>query len=143
MNKITKNLKTKIIYFTAVFALIIILALIMGNLAILSSPEVREDQRIIKEYQELEKAYEADTQGGATPEETLDLFIVALEAGNLELASQYFTVDEQEERLDFLKKIDEVGNIPILIHELSVNYEKQDFVKDGSHYIFYFYDEPR
>ena len=38
------------------------------------------------------KAREADTYGGKTPEETLQLFIEALENRDLELASKYFSI---------------------------------------------------
>lgn len=40
--------------------------------------------------------YKKDTYGGATPEETLNLFIKALEAGNYELASKYYIPEQQE-----------------------------------------------
>jgi hypothetical protein len=39
----------------------------------------------------------ADTIGGKTPQETLDLFISAVEKGNYELASKYFVIEKQEE----------------------------------------------
>jgi hypothetical protein len=39
--------------------------------------------------------YKADTYGGETPEETLELFIEALEAGDYELASRYFVPEKQ------------------------------------------------
>ena len=55
-------------------------------------------------YKDLEQRYAEDTYGGSTPEETLNLFIAALESGNIDLASKYFVVEKQEEkRNDFLK----------------------------------------
>lgn len=54
-----------------------------------------------------EDAYQkmmADTYGGKTPEETLDMFISAVEKGDYELASRYFVVEKQEEELESLKK---------------------------------------
>ena len=39
----------------------------------------------------------ADKIGGKTPQETLDLFIQAVENGDYELASKYFVVEKQEE----------------------------------------------
>ena len=38
-----------------------------------------------------------DTYGGKTPQETLEMFIKAVEAGDYELASRYFVVEKQEE----------------------------------------------
>ncbi len=42
-------------------------------------------------------AYEQDTYGGVTPEETLALFVDALEAGNIELAAKYYIPEKQGE----------------------------------------------
>ncbi len=42
-------------------------------------------------------AYAEDTYGGATPEETLQLFIDALKAGDIELASKYYIPEKQGE----------------------------------------------
>lgn len=50
-------------------------------------------QRAIEEYL---KPYKEDFVGGNTPEETVDLFIEALKKGDYELASKYFTVEQQE-----------------------------------------------
>ena len=49
----------------------------------------------IKYWEKLNEAYKKDEYGGATPEETLNLFIEALKAGDLELASKYFVVEKQ------------------------------------------------
>ena len=39
----------------------------------------------------------ADTYGGKTPQETLQMYISAVEKGDYELASKYFIGDKQEE----------------------------------------------
>src|SRR3989338_9713139 len=41
-----------------------------------------------------EKAMREDTYGGKTPQETLDMFVAALRAGDVELASKYFMLDD-------------------------------------------------
>ncbi len=41
-------------------------------------------------------AYELDTYGGATPQETWQMFIEALEAGDTDLAARYFIVEYQD-----------------------------------------------
>ena len=48
------------------------------------------------------EARRADTYGGDTPQETLDLFIAALEKGDTDLAAKYFVVYKQEEIADEL-----------------------------------------
>lgn len=53
-------------------------------------------------YRDLEKqkeAYRKDTYGGDTPEETLRLFVEALEKKDFELAAKYFVVEEQQNAL--------------------------------------------
>lgn len=59
---------------------------------------------IAKHDAELEAAYKADTYGGATPEETLKLFIEALEKKDYELASKYFVVERQQSALVYLER---------------------------------------
>jgi hypothetical protein len=68
------------------------------------SPEARksrEDGEKITEFfsglQAAEERQRQDTYGGETPEETLQLFIAALESGDLELASKYFKLTVQGE----------------------------------------------
>ena len=66
------------------------------------------------------KAREADTYGGKTPEETLQLFIEALENRDLELASKYFAIDNDgverdPEHLENLKKAEKEGRVPLII----------------------------
>src|SRR3990167_6156979 len=55
-----------------------------------------------KVYQEAERRYveamTADTYGGKTPQETLDMFVEALRAEDIELASKYFMLDENLSR---------------------------------------------
>jgi len=48
--------------------------------------------------------FKGDTYGGATPEETFDMYLSALKKGDLELASRYFYVTKQEGELKFLEK---------------------------------------
>jgi len=52
--------------------------------------------------EELEAALAADTYGGKTPEETLQLFIGALKKGDINLASKYFTLDTNTQSPDYL-----------------------------------------
>lgn len=66
--------------------------------------EATANDRALQEMKEWEAKYENDTYGGKTPEETLALFVDALKKGDIELASKYFVVDEQEKVKADLKK---------------------------------------
>jgi hypothetical protein len=52
-----------------------------------------------------DELYAQDTYGGATPEETLDLYIEALKVVDLELASRYFRLEDQENELIELQEM--------------------------------------
>jgi len=70
------------------------------------------------------KAREADTYGGKTPEETLQMFIEAVENRDLELASKYFAIDNDSverdsEHLENLKKAEKEGRVPLIINAVS------------------------
>ncbi|MEK7560005.1 MAG: hypothetical protein AAB522_01760, partial [Patescibacteria group bacterium] len=65
-----------------------------------------DEQKSAEQYlKDLKKAYENDTYGGKTPEETLQLFIDALKKGDIELASKYFVIEKQEDRKESLEKV--------------------------------------
>ncbi|QQG46628.1 MAG: hypothetical protein HYY55_02175 [Candidatus Niyogibacteria bacterium] len=82
------------------FVLIVVLVLaVLYFLNYYFSPE----QKALRYYADLEKQYANDTYGGQTPEETLQLFIDALKAGDIELASKYFVVEKQGEWLQKLQ----------------------------------------
>lgn len=76
-----------------------------------------QQKRALKKFQEEIKKQEeaerqklmADAYGGKTPQETLQMFIEAVEKGNYELASKYFVEEKQKEwkeRLPTIKNID-------------------------------------
>jgi hypothetical protein len=69
-------------------------------------------------YEDLAQRYAEDTFGGATPEETLELFIAALEAGNIDLASKYFVAEKQEEWKKNLEKIKAEQVLSNMINDL-------------------------
>lgn len=52
-----------------------------------------------KQVQEELNKYKNDFDGGKTPEETLELFITALRAGDIEKASKYYEIGLQQENL--------------------------------------------
>lgn len=78
----------------------------------------RYEQALQKYVSEEKARYAADKDGGATPEETIDLFIAALTAGNIEQASRYYVLEKQEAILADLK--DEIAKYDDL--RLSIDY---------------------
>lgn len=106
----------------------IIVAVIAAYLAwnYFFNPEAMERRENEKRYNQFfqalsegEKKQKEDTYGGKTPEETLNLFINALESDNLELASKYFvlTVEGKTDPkwMEALQKAKTEGKIKTII----------------------------
>ena len=66
-------------------------------------------------YKNLDELYKKDTYGGATPEETLALFINALKKGDTDLAAKYFVPEKQKQEVDDLRVGKENGNLDFLV----------------------------
>ena len=67
--------------------------------------ELEKNLTLYQTYvQNYEDAMRADTDGGKTPEETLQLFIQALKAGDVDLASRYFMLETNESDPDYLTR---------------------------------------
>ncbi len=68
----------------------------------------KREERIVKNaresFLEKEARLKADTFGGKTPEETINLFIKALEDGDIYLASKYYDLDKQGSALKSLQE---------------------------------------
>jgi len=71
------------------------------------------------EQNRLKALVEADTYGGKTPQETLEMFIAAVEAGDYELASKYFVVEKQLEWVNKLQILP-VKNIKWFVENLKL-----------------------
>jgi hypothetical protein len=85
-------------HWIVVFILAILAAFVIWGM-LNSGPWLRrlQDWRAARALQsEVEKVYRNDKYGGKTPEETFDMFIAALEKGDVELASKYFVIEKQE-----------------------------------------------
>jgi len=81
--------------------------------------------QLIKGYEEtmdkISKTLTEDIYGGGTPQETLDMFIDALEKGDIELAGKYFALDANLSRQkweDGLKQAQEEGRILNIIESI-------------------------
>jgi len=106
--------------------------------------EHREFDRKTKEMQEaLEKPYREDIYGGKTPEETWGLFLNALRADNIDLASKYFYVDWQEKNKKFLLDLKNENDLNLYLKQISVplikDTEIPDFLKHNSERAYYYY----
>ena len=66
-----------------------------------------------------------DIIGGATPQETLEMFIEAVEAGDYELASKYFVLERQGEELKSLQNSlkENIDNMMGLLKQVDVSSE--------------------
>jgi len=73
--------------------------------------EIEKDAELMR--QEEQKKLMSDTYGGRTPQETLQMYISAVEKGDYELASKYFVEKARDKELDSLKNspINNVINI--------------------------------
>ena len=88
--------------------------------------ETSDPKEIARYMERLEEAYKNDTYGGDTPEETLNLFIAALKAGDTDLAAKYFLLEEQEKMKGELRISKQNNVLPLLIGDL----EKERIGKD-------------
>jgi hypothetical protein len=68
-----------------------------------------QEYKVLSQIEKLKQAYRDDTLGGATPEETLKMFITAFKAGDLKLASKYFIPEKQAEYLAKMQNWVKVG----------------------------------
>lgn len=66
--------------------------------------EARKQATLDAEIDKIREKYKNDLDGGKTPEETLDLFIEALKAGDIEKASKYYELSVQGNALASLKE---------------------------------------
>ena len=78
-----------------------------------------------KQVQEELNKYKNDFDGGKTPEETLELFITALRAGDIEKASKYYEIGlQQENLLDLKSQLQKNGNLSSSINYINEAREK-------------------
>src|SRR3989344_7515083 len=76
------------------------------------------ERNIKKTIENENRPYLEDTYGGKTPKETLELFIVAVEKEDFDLASKYFILSKQGEWRDKLIKGDKQKKLHALMQEV-------------------------
>ena len=96
-------------------------------------------QKSVDEWEEsLRKPYQEDIYGGATPEETWGMFLDALKAGDIELASKYFAVENQSEEKKFLLREQQLDNLQLVIEQFSFELKKEkDYLQGEKTYFYY------
>lgn len=95
--------KKHFIIFGSIFLAVLVLIgggyFVWDNYLSPSARSARQAEANYQKYLDWQKNYEAamtaDTYGGKTPQETLNLFVDALKKGDTELASKYFLIDEK------------------------------------------------
>jgi len=125
--------------FVAWFLALIIFGI--GSLVAFRVYEFRQGERAVQELakgleqaqEELYKLQLADTIGGKTPQETLALYIDAVERGDYELASKYFVLEKREEELKSFEGAPEV-NIQNYIELLRESADSQGVYSDDGKY---------
>ena len=80
----------------------------------------------------------ADTYGGKTPQETLEMYIAAVEAGDYELASKYFVIEKREGWRVELDEIKNSGKVDVFIAPLKqANFSSGEYTADGKSFSIY------
>jgi len=78
-------------------------------------------QRLQRAMEQYEKQLKEDQYGGKTPEEAIQLFVDALKKGDLELASKYIVLENQEKYLKEMKDVQTRGMLPLMIRDFEKN----------------------
>ena len=74
------------------------------------------DAALAADREQLKQMEMADTYGAPTPEGTIELIIAALEKGDIELASKYYYVlDQEKAKASFENQLSEKGNLDIAV----------------------------
>lgn len=111
-------------FFTFVGVFLVMVLIVSGGYFVWNKyfSEAEKAQRFAEEQiriqEETEKAYveamTADTYGGRTPQETLNLFVEALRAEDIELASKYFLLDENLSREKWTARLTDIKDRGLL-----------------------------
>lgn len=101
----------KLYYILAIVVVLVVVTLVVGEMN-------NNEEEYVERLMEEEQRRGSDYIGGETPQETMELFVEALEQKDFYKASQYFIVGgdiPQEVWREFLKKEEENGTLENLI----------------------------
>ena len=120
----------------AVIAGFVIFGLIRGQEFLANFLVSRETKKI---QRELERPYREDKYGGKTPEETFDLFLEALRKDDIDLASKYFEIENQEEWIEKLSQYKRDDNLLDFLKELERERREWQLIKNNGEVAEYSY----
>lgn len=147
----TKKPRSWRIVFVSVGVLILVVLLFFIYL-VFFSPDARRDFEAQKNYNQAikaintyEEAMRNDAYGGKTPQETLNLFIDALEKEDIELASKYFILrsdgSPDVQWLEGLKRVRDEKKIKEFIEALISSQPDLEARVSKEYYVFVSYDK--
>ena len=93
-----------------------------------------------------ERIYKQDTFGGKTPQETYKMFVSALRLSDFELASKYFVLSKQGEKLKEFQELRTKGELQKYIDglpEWGEMEERERIENNLKEFKYYFYREAR
>ncbi|MDD5032548.1 MAG: hypothetical protein PHC85_00295 [Candidatus Pacebacteria bacterium] len=129
------KIKSHKIFWGVVIALLFIVVLDLTARWYEMYQDQKKVENLAKSLEEMDRlvleARAADKIGGKTPQETLDLFINAVEKGDYELASKYFVLEEKENTKKELLILDEKNKTEWYLAILK-NAKSDGEIKDGS-----------
>lgn len=96
------------------------------------------NRKHLAEFEAVEEMYRTDNNGGGTPEETLDLFVAALEAGDAGLAASYFVPEKRGEMEKQFEAGFKSGGVKLFLSEVEKEKEKFDLGENQVRFEFLF-----
>jgi len=105
--------------FMAIFAILAFLAFSVYRYNLVLNSGIQHEKDLAARLEAEKQAKMADTFGGKTPAETLQLYIDALKNGDFELASKYFIESKRQADLDSYKNVkpEDIANIIQLLEK--------------------------
>lgn len=98
-------------------------------------------EQLLGFYKKLEKLHEKDTYGGATAEETIQLFVDALKKGDINLASKYFVPQKQKWAFSELQIAMTSGWAVMFLKSYEINDRDTEFIDYMNRYRIFFNTE--
>lgn len=120
-----RSFTRSVILFICIICIIVAFLSIWNEFLSPQAQDAQDLQRAQTAYEKWEAEYNQalaqDIYGGKTPEETLSLFIEALEKNDTSLASNYFMLGSELHKqpwVEWLEKIKSEGNLEKFAHDL-------------------------
>lgn len=143
MKKLFIQKIVKMLIVVIIFIVIAVLGYLAGGI-VKYKIDVRKVDKSVEHFQDsLEEPYKKDIYGGKTPEETWAMYIDALKKGDIEMASKYFAVNDQNKIKQALLEGKREDNLKLYLEQLSTPLQKNeslpDFIladKERTHYYY-------